>query len=99
MDRVKSVASGEKAAHTLSETEMHKSNFATRISHIWWLNNVPRCTIQRAVTIRDSGANSIWELVMPQVPSKYVPAQDAPDCARDYRDNDLFGFEATSGKH
>src|SRR5262245_32618263 len=31
MDRVKAVASGEKAGQTLSETEKHISNFATRI--------------------------------------------------------------------
>jgi hypothetical protein len=100
INRAKAVASGEKAAHTLSETEKHISNFATRISHIWWLNNVLRCTIfQRAVTIRDSGAKSIREFFMPQVPSKYTLAQDAPDCARDYHDNDHFGFAATSGKH
>jgi hypothetical protein len=97
---VKAVASCEKATRTLSETETDICNFATRISHVWWLNNVLRCTIlQRAVIIRDSGANSIWEkIVMPQAPSKYDLAQDAPDCVRDYHDNDRFGSAATSGK-
>ena len=96
---VKAAASGDKAAHTLSEMEMRISNFATRISHIWWLNNVLRCTIlQRAVTIRDSGANSISEFIMPHAPSKYSPAKGEHDCAGDYHDDNRFGAAATE-KH
>ena len=68
-------------------------DFKNRKSHIWWLNNVLRCTIlDRAVTIRD--VQIIWNPI-PQIPSNYdLPGKkDARDCVKDYRDNDYRGLE------
>jgi hypothetical protein len=85
---------------TLSEIEKHICDFNTRKSHIWWLNNVLRCTIlQRAVTMRDDVAKTLWEkYFMPQAPSNYDLTRDASDCVRDYHDDDRFGSAATSGR-
>ena len=64
-------------------------DFNTRNGHIWWLNNVLRCTIlDRAVTIRN--VKTTWNLI-PQIPSNYVLPEDARDCIKDYYHNDRFG--------
>lgn len=86
---------------TLSKVEKHICDFATRKSHIWWLNNVLRCTIlQRAVTMRDDVAKTFWEkYIMPKAPSNYDLMQDASDdCVRDYHDDERFGSAGTSGR-
>jgi len=79
------------STRALSETEKQICAFDLRNSHIWWLNNVVRCTIlQRAVTIRNSSGQTFWEnYVMPKAPSIYDPGQDAGNCINDYHNNDL----------
>ncbi len=93
------------AQQKLSDSEKRLCDFATRQSHIWWLNNVLRCTIlRRAVSIRDDVAKTFWErYVMPHAPSKYfLPSdelnprpQDHPEqasCVWDYYNNDRYGY-------
>jgi hypothetical protein len=104
---VKAPISCEKTAKKGSDPEKHLCDFATRQSHIWWLNNVLRCTIlQRAVSIRDNVAKTFWDrYIMPHAPSKYSLSSDElnprpqgpPDedsCVWDYYNNDRYGYEA-----
>jgi hypothetical protein len=73
--------------------------FHDRRAHIWWLNNVLRCTIlRRATTIRESGDQPSWEqYIMPQATLKYAPEALADDlCIRDYMKDENYGMD--SGK-
>ncbi len=83
----------------LSETEKQICAFYIRNSHIWWLNNVLRCTVlQRAVTIRNSSAQT-WKF-MPEATLRYDLGQDARDeqgrnrCIKDYQDDNNRGANA-----
>jgi hypothetical protein len=82
-----------------SGTEKDICNFSVRISHIWWLNNVLRCTIlQRAGTIRDSNTK-YSRYLMPEALSRYDDQeQQSNDCVRDYRSDDVFGLARSRGQ-
>jgi hypothetical protein len=92
--------------HDLAKRDIEKAkigehsveDFDIRRSHIWWLNNVLRCTLlERAAAIRSSVTQTSW-LWMPQAPSKYDHEPDARDCAQDYREDNYRGLAAAPGR-
>ena len=90
------------APRSLSLPEKEMCEFYTRIAHVWWLNNVLRCTLlQRAVSIRNGNANSSEWLSTPKIQSTYQ-AGDTPDdynyCISSYRDDSTVGRNPTAGR-